>query len=35
MEINYQVKKKEDKRLFFGCFARCCKRVNAGAQGIL
>lgn len=35
MEINYRVEKKEDKRLFFGCFARYCKRVNAGAQGIL
>ena len=35
MEINYRVEKKEDKRLFYGCFAVCCKKVNAYSRGIL
>lgn len=35
MEIKYFVEKKKPRFLFFGCFAVCCKRVNAIAKGIL
>lgn len=35
MDINYFVEKKEPKKLSYGCFAVCCKRVNARSHGIL
>ena len=35
MEIKYDVEKKKPRFLFWGCFAVCCKRVNAIAKGIL
>ena len=35
MEIIYYVEKKKDKRLFYGCFAVCCKKTHTGSKGIL
>lgn len=35
MEFTYDVEKKKPRLLYWGCFAVCCKRVNAIAKGIL
>ena len=35
MEIKFRVEKKQDKRLFYGCYAVCCKKTNTGSKGIL
>ena len=35
MEISYQIESLLDERLFYGCYAVCCKRTNTGSKGIL
>lgn len=33
MKVKYRVKRTETRKAEFGCFAGCCWRFAAGAQG--